>query len=200
MIESVARVRILKRGDSTFDDKDSGQGLMTPEQRWNYYQSSYRALEPTEGVVQSRVRGILKKDWRLAQKPDESADPSAERRVHSTHSHEDLTLRIDLFHYKIFFEKGSVDWWTALRTTNEKKVAALETAEPENKEADATVEDAGAPEAGRPGEHDGDDAHRDDPGSVFSAKFVMNNKWMAGLSRDMVDKRNSDWRESKTQA
>lgn len=85
--------------------------------------------------------------------------------------------------------------------------AEASTAIAANGDADATEQSAADTEvdnttAGGP-EHDHDAELLDSRAGAFEEKFVMNNAWMAGLSKGEVDARNADfrrWRDSGTVA
>lgn len=61
MATQTTTIRILKPTENTFDplasDPANGadEALLTPEQRWTYYISSYTSLDPTEGVNRASV-------------------------------------------------------------------------------------------------------------------------------------------------
>lgn len=278
-----ATIRILKKDETTFDssllDTDD-EAVLTPEQRWNYYVSSYTSLEPTEGTDRARayrslafrsLRAVMRKNGTLT--PDGpsnledlvarlnaagDADPA---RLNRLRSKEALGLRISPVNYRIYWSVlGSEEWWLAgpgqdgqpasrrkngqiakalsagvtrdeatilgdvasatvsastgenahkhtddalLPTTEEAEAKpnapAPDTEAPTNDmevEVDSTAAKSTAPKGLTDEMEEDNHTQHDDEGdaSAFEEKFVMNNRWMAGLSRDDVEGKNREWR------
>lgn len=228
-------IRILKRDEETFDSV-TDEGLLTPEQRWSHYITSYTSLMPTESIPKDDMGAIsLQRNMRLVRKasestlkgarnhgasiehgdveddqeagPDGSRDKQAERRVGQLYSKESLFLRISPETYAITWSKGSADeykfneeWWmeapqlsTTAASTNSRSQQAKDAID----QATTTNDEPKTAEAGETGvEHHGHDHDGDQmtPYHEFEEKFVLNNRWMAGLTRDEVDKQNAEYR------
>ena len=148
-----------------------------------------------------------------ASKPRDAATQNADKsdvgsqvqaRSRQIHSRERLGLRIDQESYKLHWPRSGsgaeTEWWMTVSSDVPKPAAggsaAKETQDGERETGDEEMADVGAegdqPEnGGKEAQKDGDYAEE----QKFEERFVMNNRWMKGLSRDEVDERNKEFRE-----
>ena len=114
-------------------------------------------------------------------------------------SREHLGIRVDQESYKLVWPKpdtgAAEEWWVAVTPTGKAAEApvAIEkdgaSAQAENEPVNGAAE-GGEKKDGAAGEHK--DEHEEEHN--FDEKFVMNNRWMKGLSRDEVDGKNTVFR------
>lgn len=204
----------MKRRENTFDlhapDFAHVHGTFTPEDRWRLYITLYSLMDVTEGIpladihrqslkrskrkAESRVeQAVEKRKGQLAETAQDGlpAKTTTEWRYQVLNSHEGLSMRISPTTYNIRWDDdGSDEWWqsrAALR--NQARDAAAVLSQP----APDPAGDSDSKIAG-----DGEQGHQDDyKATAFEERFVMNNPWMAGLSRDQVDEANKEFRQWK---
>lgn len=199
-------------------------GALTEQQRWTYYISTYTTMDPTEGVPRDRVRpGVLMRNLGAALKHNNGGANSTlgldfatlsedeARRLDRVRSSEMLSLRISPVDYTISWDtKTNAEWWLGgsslqqpearpstegleqgLPNGNGSVNAADGAASGEVSEVGAGATGTGAHlEAG----HDHDHEEHGGRDGEFEEKFVMNSRWMAGLTRDAVDGKNTEYR------
>ncbi|KAI9835740.1 MAG: hypothetical protein M1819_001918 [Sarea resinae] len=97
---------------------------------------------------------------------DESDEEAAKRLLPSKHV-EDLIVRICMKTYKMLYEPHSEEWWYHTRKASSSVDSSTALAE----------------------------RIKEKRSSRFEDKFVMNNAWMKGLSKDEVDQKNDEFRK-----
>jgi paired amphipathic helix protein Sin3a len=138
---------------------------MERKDRWQYYTSSFVRIEPTEGVSRGRMnKSVLERNLPPA---DTGSEEGAGRKP--LVFEEDLILRICVNSYKINFKPGGSESFIyadkPLTWDEEKNTSS----------ARARLQ-----------------KFEDTRNEGYQGKFVMNNKWMQGLSHDEVQKITSD--------
>jgi len=199
-------------------------GALTEQQRWTYYISTYESMDPTEGVPRDRCHpGVLMRNLDAALKHNNGGRDSAlgldfatlseddARRLDRVRSSEMLSLRISPVNYTISWDtKTNAEWWIG-GSSLEQPQARPSTEGPEqgllngNGSVDAasgaasgaaSQSAAGATGTGPHLEAGHEHDHEEHGGrdGEFDEKFVMNSRWMAGLTRDAVDGKNTEYR------
>jgi len=199
-------------------------GALTEQQRWTYYISTYTTMDPTEGVPRDRCHpGVLMRNLGAALKHNNGGPNSTlgldfatlsedeARRLDRVRSSEMLSLRISPVNYTISWDtKTNAEWWLGGSSLQQPE-ARPSTEGPEkglpnsngsvNAAGDAATwaaTDAGAGATGTGAHleagHDHDHEEHGGRDGEFDEKFVMNSRWMAGLTRDAVDGKNTEYR------
>ncbi|CAK7228968.1 Transcriptional regulatory protein sin3 [Sporothrix bragantina] len=98
-----AAVRWLQRDEPTFN-----ADAMALQDRWQYYISTYMRIEPTEGVVRSRLRkSVLARN--LPSTNENDSDSGDNRKAVAFN--EGLVLRICLNSFTLVYEKGTSEFF-----------------------------------------------------------------------------------------
>ena len=127
--------------------------------------------------------------------------PNGKTRWDQLRSKEFLGIRVDQDSYKLAWPRpgGGADeeWWYAqVRSPTKPTGHEGERAEQYNTKAKEGEKDAGEEGSGEKEDGEGEhNKHNDGVTHRFDEAFVMNNKWMRGLSRDDVDDKNRGFRE-----
>ena len=202
--DKVATIRILTKDETTFDltNGADGEGALTEQQKWTYYISTYESMDATEGVPRDLCHpGVLTRNLDSALKHNNSSPSTGvdianltedeARRLDRIKSSEMLSLRISPISYSISWDtKHNEEWWVGGAS-----VKTVKAGKPVPAGTDAVVPSTESAVLGESSH----DEHRGRDGE-FEEKFVMNSRWMAGLTRDAVDEKNTEyrnWRENK---
>jgi hypothetical protein len=197
-------IRILPKAEATYDltNELDTPGALTEPQRWDYYISTFKTTSPTEGVRHPDVHpGVLARNFGLALKHNNSTSLSdreiqtlAEdeaRRLDKVKNSELLCLRISPVNYSISFDNTSgsnEEWWIGGASVKDVKTST----EKDSETNESTEVPPPHPEAVHHEENE-----RSTRDGEFDEKFVMNSRWMKGLTRDAVDEKNTEWRQWK---
>jgi paired amphipathic helix protein Sin3a len=161
-----ATARWLQKEETTFHTDE-----MERIQQWQYYISSYVRIEPTEGVVRSRLQKVVLE----RNLPSDAKDTDDGYSPKPLVFQENLVVRICLNSYKMVFEKGTSDcviYSTGRRLSDEE-----------------AQEDAAKARF-----------RRELKAERLKEKMVTNNAWMKGLSHEEVQKVKDDylrWKEGE---
>ncbi|KAK4170330.1 transcriptional regulatory protein SIN3 [Cladorrhinum sp. PSN259] len=161
-----ATARWLQKEETTFHTDE-----MERIQQWQYYISSYVRIEPTEGVVRSRLQKVVME----RNLPSDAKDTDDGYSPKPLVFQENLVVRICLNSYKMVFEKGTSDcviYSTGRRLSDE---------EAQEEAAKARF-------------------RRELKAERLKEKMVTNNAWMKGLSHEEVQKVKDDylrWKEGE---
>lgn len=122
--------------------------------------------------------------------------PQGNTRWDQLRSREHLGLRIDQENYKLnwpgYGTGADTEWWYADDSGPTKAATATTEAKGDAQQAGAQHVDAEGEGEDKDG---GDTKGEQDEKHDFEERFVMNNTWMKGLSRDEVDEKNRGFRE-----
>jgi paired amphipathic helix protein Sin3a len=197
-------IRILPKTESTYDltNELDTPGALTEPQRWDYYISTYNTFQPTEGVRHTEIQhSVLMRNYGLALKLNNSLsltdadiarlDETEARRLDRTKNSELLCLRISPATYSISFDNASatnVEWWIGVDSARSVKAST---------EKDGEAKEGAEVPAMHPEAVHHEEIEQSTRAGMFEEKFVMNNAWMKGLTRDAVEVKNTEYRQWK---
>lgn len=160
--KSEATVRWLQKDDTTFHMAD-----MKPQDRWQYYISSYLRTEPTEGVPRSRMQKVVL----TRNLPSGDADSDSDYQPKAIAYKEGLGVKVCLNTSKIMFEKGTSNYFVYnIAGGSEEERATRE-------ERSRTISRV--------------------RNSLFIEKMAMNSPWMKNLSQEQVQQAKEDYQKWK---